>query len=102
MPSFTVGLPRTQGGRARWICMSCMMLPDDHEAASSHIFQEKTYSKLKACVVCQQLIATDGSVCRVCRLTCHKDCERKEGDGSEHQMQDGLPIAVSPPCVLRR
>ncbi|XP_051869983.1 tensin-1 isoform X3 [Pristis pectinata] len=78
MPSFTVGLPRAQGsGRMRWICMSCMMWPDDHESSSCHTFLPKTYNKLKACVACEQMITTDGSVCRVCKLTCHKKCERK-------------------------
>ncbi|XP_072117218.1 tensin-1-like isoform X3 [Mobula birostris] len=78
MPSFTVELPRTLGrGRMRWICMSCMMWPDDREAPSCHTFHAKTYKKLRACMACEQMITTDGSVCRVCKLTCHKKCERK-------------------------
>ncbi|XP_072324681.1 tensin-1 isoform X3 [Scyliorhinus torazame] len=78
MPSFSVGLPRVRSGsRVRWICMSCMLWPEDREASNCHTFKAKTFKKLKPCSVCNQIITKDGTACRVCKLTCHKKCERK-------------------------
>ncbi|XP_067890814.1 tensin-1 isoform X4 [Heterodontus francisci] len=78
MPSFAVGLPRVRtGNRVRWICMSCMLWPEDREASNCHTFKAKSFKKLKPCAVCKQIISKDGTACRVCKLTCHKKCERK-------------------------
>uniref|UniRef100_UPI00398ED302 tensin-1-like isoform X2 n=1 Tax=Pristiophorus japonicus TaxID=55135 RepID=UPI00398ED302 len=57
--------------------MSCMLWPEDREASNCHTFKPKTFKKLKPCAVCRQIITKDGTACRVCKLTCHKKCERK-------------------------
>ncbi|XP_067843043.1 tensin-1 isoform X3 [Heptranchias perlo] len=51
--------------------------PEDREASNCHTFKAKTFKKLKPCAVCKQIITKDGTACRVCKLTCHKKCERK-------------------------
>ncbi|XP_059503592.1 tensin-1 isoform X3 [Stegostoma tigrinum] len=78
MPAFAVGLPRIPSrNRARWICLSCVLWPEDHEASNCHTFKAKTFKKLKPCAVCKQMITKDGTACRVCKLTCHRKCEQK-------------------------
>ncbi|XP_035390604.1 tensin-1 isoform X4 [Electrophorus electricus] len=65
-------------GQARtWVCLSCMFWPEELEAVHSHTFRAKTFKKSKHCGVCKQPLSTEGLICRVCRLTCHKKCEVK-------------------------
>ncbi|XP_078408874.1 tensin 1b isoform X4 [Cetorhinus maximus] len=64
------------------MCESCdrrtgHSVPEDREASNCHTFKAKTFKKLKPCAVCKQIITKDGTACRVCKLTCHKKCERK-------------------------
>ncbi|XP_031415790.1 tensin-1 isoform X2 [Clupea harengus] len=78
MPSVSLSLPATLAGRARtWVCLSCMVWPEDFEAVHSHTFRVKTFKKGKQCGVCKQTVNKEGLICRVCRLTCHKKCEVK-------------------------
>ncbi|XP_078083879.1 tensin 1b isoform X3 [Mustelus asterias] len=56
---------------------SLLPKPEDREASNCHTFKAKTFKKLKPCAVCKQIITKDGTACRVCKLTCHKKCERK-------------------------
>ncbi|XP_076858602.1 tensin 1b isoform X4 [Brachyhypopomus gauderio] len=51
--------------------------PEEFEAVHSHTFRVKTFKKSKHCGVCKQSLSTEGLICRVCRLTCHKKCEVK-------------------------
>ncbi|XP_035390590.1 tensin-1 isoform X1 [Electrophorus electricus] len=51
--------------------------PEELEAVHSHTFRAKTFKKSKHCGVCKQPLSTEGLICRVCRLTCHKKCEVK-------------------------
>uniref|UniRef100_A0A4W4FFR5 Tensin 1b n=1 Tax=Electrophorus electricus TaxID=8005 RepID=A0A4W4FFR5_ELEEL len=54
-----------------------MFWPEELEAVHSHTFRAKTFKKSKHCGVCKQPLSTEGLICRVCRLTCHKKCEVK-------------------------
>ncbi|XP_035390618.1 tensin-1 isoform X6 [Electrophorus electricus] len=54
-----------------------LWLPEELEAVHSHTFRAKTFKKSKHCGVCKQPLSTEGLICRVCRLTCHKKCEVK-------------------------
>ncbi|XP_062389588.1 tensin-1 [Sardina pilchardus] len=78
MPSVSLSLPAALAGRARtWVCLSCMVWPEEFEAVHSHTFRVKTFKKGKHCGVCKQTVNKEGLICRVCRLTCHKKCEVK-------------------------
>uniref|UniRef100_A0AAY5EAI0 Tensin 1b n=1 Tax=Electrophorus electricus TaxID=8005 RepID=A0AAY5EAI0_ELEEL len=78
MPSVSLSLPAMLAGQARtWVCLSCMFWPEELEAVHSHTFRAKTFKKSKHCGVCKQPLSTEGLICRVCRLTCHKKCEVK-------------------------
>ncbi|XP_063069530.1 tensin-1 isoform X3 [Engraulis encrasicolus] len=78
MPSVSLSLPAALAGRARtWVCLSCMVWPEEFEAVHSHTFRVKTFKKGKHCGVCKQTVNQEGLICRVCRLTCHKKCEVK-------------------------
>ncbi|XP_059198423.1 tensin-1 isoform X1 [Centropristis striata] len=78
MPSVSLSLPAALAGPARtWVCLSCMFWPEELEALHSHTFRVKTFKKAKHCSVCKQTISTDGLICRVCRIACHKKCEVK-------------------------
>ncbi|XP_018103073.1 tensin-2 isoform X1 [Xenopus laevis] len=42
-----------------------------------HVFQEKTLKKKRLCAACSEPVVSQGSVCRVCKITSHKKCEGK-------------------------
>ncbi|KAG8452698.1 hypothetical protein GDO86_004474 [Hymenochirus boettgeri] len=42
-----------------------------------HVFQEKTLKKKRLCAACSEPVVSQGSVCRVCKVTSHKKCEGK-------------------------
>ncbi|XP_056664019.1 tensin-1 isoform X12 [Monodelphis domestica] len=60
-----------------WICLSCMLWPEDLEAPTTHTFKVKTFKKVKPCGICRQVITREGSVCKVCSFSCHRKCEAK-------------------------
>ncbi|XP_025018981.1 tensin-1 isoform X8 [Python bivittatus] len=60
-----------------WVCLSCMLWPQDLEASTSHTFKVKSFKKVKPCGICRQAITREGSTCRGCKLSCHKKCEAK-------------------------
>ncbi|KAM9035459.1 tensin-1 isoform 3-T5 [Sarcophilus harrisii] len=60
-----------------WICLSCMLWPEDLEAPTTHNFKVKTFKKVKPCGICRQVITREGSVCKVCSFSCHRKCEAK-------------------------
>ncbi|XP_075447952.1 tensin-2 isoform X3 [Ascaphus truei] len=53
------------------------------EAAGSerHVFQEKVLRKKRLCAACSEPVVSQGSVCRVCKITSHKKCEGKVPPG---------------------
>ncbi|XP_075789113.1 tensin-1 isoform X4 [Pelodiscus sinensis] len=60
-----------------WVCLSCMLWPEDLEVPSAHTFKVKSFRKAKPCGICGQAIAREGSACRGCKLACHRKCEAK-------------------------
>ncbi|XP_059584543.1 tensin-3 isoform X5 [Alligator mississippiensis] len=44
---------------------------------SSHTFRNKIFKKPKTCNICKQVIDSQGILCRVCKYSCHKECEVK-------------------------
>ncbi|KAM8977584.1 tensin-2 [Pelodytes ibericus] len=50
-------------------------------ADKRHVFQEKVLRKKRLCAACDEPILSQGSVCRVCRITSHKKCEGKVSAG---------------------
>ncbi|XP_061465228.1 tensin-1 isoform X5 [Rhineura floridana] len=78
MLSVSLSLPRDRSGdRMTWVCLSCMLWPEDLEASTSHTFKVKSFKKVKPCGICRQAITREGSTCRGCKLSCHKKCEAK-------------------------
>ncbi|XP_071072231.1 tensin-1 isoform X26 [Dasypus novemcinctus] len=60
-----------------WICLSCMLWPEDLEAPKTHHFKVKTFKKVKPCGICRQVITREGCVCKVCSFCCHRKCQAK-------------------------
>ncbi|XP_055086550.1 tensin-1 isoform X3 [Periophthalmus magnuspinnatus] len=78
MPSVSLSVPSSLSGPPRtWICLSCMFWPEELEVLHSHTFRQKSFKKSKVCSVCKQSILQDGLICRVCRVSCHTQCEVK-------------------------
>ncbi|XP_075055258.1 tensin-2 isoform X2 [Mixophyes fleayi] len=57
-----------------------------------HLFQEKVLRKKRLCAACSEPIISQGSVCRVCKITSHKKCEGKVPPG----------CSSPPPADMRR
>ncbi|XP_060629719.2 tensin-1 isoform X8 [Anolis sagrei] len=78
MLSVSLSLPSgPSDDRMTWVCLSCMLWPEDLEASTSHTFKVKSFKKVKPCGICRQAITREGSTCRGCKLSCHKKCEAK-------------------------
>uniref|UniRef100_A0A8C6S1B6 Tensin-1 n=2 Tax=Nannospalax galili TaxID=1026970 RepID=A0A8C6S1B6_NANGA len=60
-----------------WICLSCMLWPEDLEAPKTHHFKVKTFKKVKPCGICRQAITREGCTCKVCSFSCHRKCQAK-------------------------
>ncbi|XP_078184579.1 tensin-1 isoform X14 [Callithrix jacchus] len=60
-----------------WICLSCMLWPEDLEAPKTHHFKVKTFKKVKPCGICRQVITHEGCTCKVCSFSCHRKCQAK-------------------------
>ncbi|XP_049979739.1 tensin-1 isoform X7 [Alexandromys fortis] len=60
-----------------WICLSCMLWPEDLEAPKTHHFKVKAFKKVKPCGICRQAITREGCVCKVCSFSCHRKCQAK-------------------------
>uniref|UniRef100_H0UW51 Tensin-1 n=1 Tax=Cavia porcellus TaxID=10141 RepID=H0UW51_CAVPO len=60
-----------------WICLSCMLWPEDLEAPKSHHFKVKTFKKVKPCGICRQAITREGCTCKACSFSCHRKCQAK-------------------------
>ncbi|XP_075862042.1 tensin-1 isoform X1 [Microcebus murinus] len=60
-----------------WICLSCMLWPEDLEAPKTHHFKVKTFKKVKPCGICRQVITREGCTCKVCSFSCHRKCQAK-------------------------
>ncbi|XP_052605791.1 tensin-1 isoform X6 [Peromyscus californicus insignis] len=60
-----------------WICLSCMLWPEDLEAPKAHHFKVKAFKKVKPCAICRQAITREGCVCKVCSFSCHRKCQAK-------------------------
>ncbi|XP_069826286.1 tensin-2 isoform X2 [Dendropsophus ebraccatus] len=57
-----------------------------------HVFHEKVLKKKRLCAACSEPVVSQGSVCRVCKITSHKKCEGKVPPG----------CASPPPADMRR
>eukprot|EP00079_Xenopus_tropicalis_P011120 XP_002936689.2 PREDICTED: tensin-2 isoform X1 [Xenopus tropicalis] len=57
-----------------------------------HVFQDKTLRKKRLCAACSEPVVSQGSVCRVCKITSHKKCEGKVIPG----------CSTPPPADMRR
>ncbi|XP_036175599.1 tensin-1 isoform X17 [Myotis myotis] len=69
---------RIQGPpKMTWICLSCMLWPEDLEAPKTHHFKVKTFKKVKPCGICRQVITREGCTCKVCSFSCHRKCQAK-------------------------
>ncbi|XP_062312181.1 tensin-1-like [Osmerus eperlanus] len=65
MPSVSLSLPAALTGRARtWVCLSCMLWPEEFDAVHSHTFRVKTFKKGKHCGACKQTVSQEGLICR--------------------------------------
>nr|XP_034354382.1 tensin-1 isoform X2 [Arvicanthis niloticus] len=60
-----------------WICLSCMLWPEDLEAPKTHHFKVKAFKKVKPCGICRQAITREGCICKVCSFSCHRKCQAK-------------------------
>ncbi|KAE8581575.1 hypothetical protein XENTR_v10024840 [Xenopus tropicalis] len=98
MPSASHCLPRTASDRRMtWLCLSCMLWPEDLEGQNLHTFKVKTFKKVKSCSVCKQAITREGSACRVCRLSCHRKCEAKIASPCTPRVNYELPSSSESP-----
>ncbi|XP_005998112.1 tensin-1 isoform X2 [Latimeria chalumnae] len=98
MPSLSLSLPTgCSGQRVTWVCLSCLFWPEDLEAQSSHTFKVKSFKKVKPCAVCRQAITREGSTCRVCKLSCHKQCEAKVATTCAPPVNYELPSSTDIP-----
>ncbi|XP_065417470.1 tensin-1 isoform X20 [Chrysemys picta bellii] len=92
MPSVSLSLPGARtGARMTWVCLSCMLWPEDLEAPSSHTFKVKSFKKVKPCGICGQAITREGSTCRGCKLSCHRKCEAKAATPCAPPVNSELP-----------
>ncbi|XP_063808154.1 tensin-2 isoform X2 [Pseudophryne corroboree] len=57
-----------------------------------HVFHEKVLRKKRLCAACSEPVLSQGSVCRVCKITSHKKCEGKVPPG----------CSSPPPADMRR
>ncbi|XP_063790010.1 tensin-1 isoform X5 [Pseudophryne corroboree] len=98
MPSATLCLPRPGSDpRMTWLCLSCMLWPEDLEGQNCHTFKIKSFKKVKSCSVCKQAITREGSACRVCRLSCHRKCEAKIASPCTPRVNYELPSSTETP-----
>ncbi|KAM9123347.1 tensin-1 isoform 2-T2 [Pangshura tecta] len=92
MPSVSLSLPGARtSNRMTWVCLSCMLWPEDLEAPSSHTFTVKSFKRVKPCGICGQAITGEGSACRGCRLSCHRNCEAKAATPCAPPVNSELP-----------
>ncbi|XP_032620304.1 tensin-1 isoform X4 [Chelonoidis abingdonii] len=92
MPSVSLSLPGARtGDRMTWVCLSCMLWPEDLEAPSSHTFKVKSFKRVKPCGICGQAITREGSTCRGCKLYCHRKCEAKAATPCAPPVNSELP-----------
>ncbi|XP_044887872.1 tensin-1 isoform X2 [Mauremys mutica] len=92
MPSVSLSLPGARtGDRMTWVCLSCMLWPEDLEAPSSHTFTVKSFKRVKPCGICGQAITREGSTCRGCKLSCHRKCEAKAATPCAPPVTSELP-----------
>ncbi|KYO28479.1 hypothetical protein Y1Q_0011353 [Alligator mississippiensis] len=48
-----------------WVCLSCMLWPEDLEApGAAHTFKVRSFKKVQPCGICRQAITREGSTCR--------------------------------------
>ncbi|XP_053327561.1 tensin-1 isoform X2 [Spea bombifrons] len=98
MPSASPCFPRPHSDpRMTWLCLSCMLWPEDLEGQNCHTFKVKNFKKVKSCSVCKQAITREGSACRVCRLSCHRKCEGKIVSPCTPRVNYELPISTESP-----
>ncbi|XP_075037187.1 tensin-1 isoform X4 [Mixophyes fleayi] len=97
MPSASPCLPRPSDPRMTWLCLSCMLWPEDLEGKNCHTFKIKSFKKVKPCSVCKQAITREGSACRVCRLSCHRKCEAKIASPCTPRVNYELPSSTETP-----
>ncbi|XP_053564301.1 tensin-2 isoform X2 [Bombina bombina] len=57
-----------------------------------HVFHEKVLRKKRLCAACSEPVISQGSVCKVCKITSHKKCEGKVPAG----------CSSPPPADMRR
>ncbi|XP_075465818.1 tensin-1 isoform X4 [Ascaphus truei] len=98
MPSASPCLPRPRSDhRMTWLCLSCMLWPEDLEGQNCHMFKVKNFKKVKSCSVCKQAITREGSACKVCRLSCHRKCEGKIVSPCTPRVNYELPSSTESP-----
>ncbi|XP_068102198.1 tensin-1 isoform X3 [Hyperolius riggenbachi] len=98
MPSAPLCLPRPRKDpRMTWLCLSCMLWPEDLEGQNCHTFKVKNFKKVKSCSVCKQAITREGTACRVCRLSCHRKCEAKIVSPCTPRVNYELPSTTESP-----
>ncbi|XP_073401465.1 tensin-1 isoform X3 [Dendrobates tinctorius] len=98
MPTASLCVPRARSDpRMTWLCLSCLLWPEDLEGQNCHTFKIKNFKKVKPCSVCKQVITREGSACRVCRLSCHRKCEAKIASSCTPRVNYELPISTESP-----
>ncbi|XP_077154134.1 tensin-2 isoform X2 [Ranitomeya variabilis] len=65
-----------------------------------HIFHEKVLKKKRLCAACSEPVVSQGSVCRVCKITSHKKCEGKVPPGCSSPPPADMRRRTAPgPCI---
>ncbi|XP_056411300.1 tensin-2 isoform X3 [Hyla sarda] len=65
-----------------------------------HVFHEKVLKKKRLCAACSEPVVTQGSVCRVCKITSHKKCEGKVPPGCSSPPPADMRRRTAPgPCI---
>ncbi|XP_078535388.1 tensin-1 isoform X1 [Lissotriton helveticus] len=80
-----------------WVCLSCTLGPEDLDKPKAHVFKVKNFKQVKLCSICKQVIAREGSICKVCRFSCHRKCEAKVVSVCAPPVSSELPAVTETP-----
>ncbi|XP_075707938.1 tensin-2 [Rhinoderma darwinii] len=65
-----------------------------------HVFHEKVLRKKRLCAACSEPVVSQGSVCKVCKITSHKKCEGKVSSGCSSPPPANMRRRTAPgPCI---
>ncbi|XP_069472917.1 tensin-1 isoform X3 [Ambystoma mexicanum] len=85
------------GGKREEERKQLLAKPEDLEAPKAHAFKVKVFKKIKSCSVCKQAICREGTICKVCKLSCHRKCEGKVVSTCASPVNSALPSSTETP-----